>query len=82
MKGMVDVGFDKTRLAPPMWPIAMQTTVTGFFITAIATTEVCWPNLHVEKLLQIRLFVAQELLQVVVLALPIDSQTKTSNIRE
>ena len=37
---MVDVGFDKTRLAPPMWPIAMQTTVTGFFITAITTTEV------------------------------------------
>ena len=40
MKGMMDVGFDKTGLAPPMRHIAMEVTITGFFITAIATTEV------------------------------------------
>ena len=52
---MVDVGFDVARLAPPMRPIAMEATITGIFIAMNTTTEVSWPNFHVQKLLQVRL---------------------------
>ena len=37
---MMDVGFDETGLAPPMRCIAIEATITGFFITTIATTKV------------------------------------------
>src|ERR1700719_1961131 len=74
MEGMMNMAFYEAGLAPPMWSIAVQATISTLNCSTSDACDIGWWHFEVKNEVQICLFMVQELLQVVVLALKFTKQ--------
>jgi hypothetical protein len=69
MEGVAIMGVYEAALAPPMWPITIQTSKPAFEAATSTAREVGWGHFQVEEVVQICFLMAQELIQQVILTL-------------
>jgi len=69
MEGVVSMAVYEATLAPPMRPIAIQTTKPAFETATSTAGQVGWGHFEIKEVGQIRLLVVQVLIQQVILTL-------------